>query len=269
MDTRVSRKTTRGWAKTHRGHKDIEWAESHRGCRKTEWAQTQRVHIDTKSAHKQSWQRHRRKTERGRSDTSKHSRVNRNNTSKQGRYKQSWHKYRADKDVSGCKHREWEDNMRRSGTQENSHKQWTTTSKSDRQHACIRGSMTLPSYNLYNQELFVGLDVCTNSQSQQTLIIQATRLHERKYVLTFLKGLQSGIIRGTRSLHKLAEWRNSHRNRWTFSSCAEMFFVEKSIPTNLIEKPDWRNNLNWILLPANQISETKLDNEIKIGFGKK
>ena len=47
------------------GHKDIEWAESHRVGRKTEWAQTQRVHIDTKSAHKQSWQRHRRKTERG------------------------------------------------------------------------------------------------------------------------------------------------------------------------------------------------------------
>ena len=242
MDTRVSRKTTRGWAKTHNGHKDIEWAESHIGCRKTEWAQKQRVHIDTKSAHKQSWQRHRRKTERGRSDTSQHSRVNRNNTSKQGRYKQSWHKYRADKDVSGCKHREWENNMRRSGTKEKSHKQWTTTSatatkvrqaiKSDRQH---------------------------------------TRLHQRKYDLTFLKCLQSGIIRGTRSLHKLAEWRNSHRNRWTFSNRLRNVFVrgckrKTTFSTNSIEKPDWRNNLNWIQLPANQISETKLDNKIKIGL---
>ena len=42
--------------------------------------------------------------------------------------------------------------------------------------------------------------------------------------------------------------------------------VEKSISTNLIEKHDWRNNLNRILLPANQISETKLDNKIKIGL---
>ena len=225
MDTRVSRKTTRGWAKTHRGHKDIEWAESHRGCRKTEWAQTQRVHINTKSAHKQSWQRHRRK--------------------------QSWHKYRADKDVSGCKHREWENNMRRSGTKEKSHKQWTTTSatatkvrqatKSDRQH---------------------------------------TRLHQRKYDLTFLKCLQSGIIRGTRSLHKLAEWSNSVKLAWVcprtnvidgpFQS-AEKYILwrgckRKTFSTNSIEKPDWRNNLNWIQLPANQISETKLDNKIKIGL---
>ena len=231
VDTRVSRKTTRGWAKTDRGNQNIEWAESHRECRKTEWAQTQRVHIETKSAHKQSWQRHRRKTERGRSDTSQHSRVNRNNTSKQGRYKQSWHKYRADKDVSGCKHREWENNMRRSGTKEKirhqrellQQQQKRQATKSDRQH---------------------------------------TRLHQRKYDLTFLKCLQSGIIRGTRSLHKLAEWSKSHRQCFLWRGCK----WKTTFSTNSIEKPDWRNNLNWIQLPANQISETKLDNKIKIGL---
>ena len=125
--------------------------------RKTEWAQIQRFHINAKSAHKQSWQRHRRK--------------------------QSWHKYRADKDVSGCKHREWENNMRRSGTKEKirhqrellQQQQKRQATKSDRQH---------------------------------------TRLHQRKYDLTFLKCLQSGIIRGTRSMHKLAEWSNSVKLAW-------------------------------------------------------
>jgi hypothetical protein len=203
VDTRVSRKTTRGWAKTDRGHQNIEWAESHRECRKTEWAQTQRVHIETKSAHKQSWQRHRRKTERGRSDTSQHSRVNRNNTSKQGRYKQSWHKCRADKDVSGCKHREWENNMRRSGTKEKirhqrellQQQQKRQATKSDRQH---------------------------------------TRLHQRKYDLTFLKCLQSGIIRGTRSLHKLAEWSKSHRQCFLWEGVNEKQPFQRIRLKNLI-----------------------------------
>ena len=40
----------------------------------------------------------------------------------------------------------------------------------------------------------------------------------------------------------------------------------KTFSTNSIENPDWLFNLNLILLPANQISETKLINKIKIGF---
>ena len=52
-----------------------------------------------------------------------------------------------------------------------------------------------------------------------------------------------------------------------------MFFVKRVViekpTTNSIENPDWLNNLNWILLPANQISETKLINKIKIGFLRK
>ena len=87
MDTQVSRKTTREWAKTHRGHKHIEWAQSHRGCRKTEWAQTQRVHINkrvrTSRVGRDTDERQREV------EVTQASRVNTNNTRKQGRHKQS------------------------------------------------------------------------------------------------------------------------------------------------------------------------------------
>ena len=56
MDTQVSRKTTRGWAKIHRGHKDIRvgWARAqrHRVGRKSQRLQKDRVGTNTASARK-------------------------------------------------------------------------------------------------------------------------------------------------------------------------------------------------------------------------
>ena len=104
-----------------------------------------------------------------------------------------------------------------------------------------------------------------------------TAKHQRKYDLTFLKPLRSGIVRATRSLHKLAESTNSNHNHWTFSLCCKMFlwgFIanEKPISRNSIENLIGGSNLNWnlfcdwrslLIFSANQISETKLDNKIE------
>ena len=64
--------------------------------------------------------------------------------------------------------------------------------------------------------------------------------HQSEYDLTFLKTLRLGVVRGTRSLHKLAD----HISLLTFSMCAANVFVrdyrnEKPIQQS-IENPDWR-----------------------------
>ena len=57
-----------------------------------------------------------------------------------------------------------------------------------------------------------------------TKVGQATR--QRKYDLTFLNPLRSGIVRATRSLHKLAESTNSDHNHWTFLTVLQNVFVK-------------------------------------------
>ena len=71
-------------------------------------------------------------------------------------------------------------------------------------------------------------------QQQQKSDRQHTRLHQRKYDLTFLKCLQSGIIRGTRSLHKLAEWSKSHRQCFLWEGVNEKQPFQRIRLKNLI-----------------------------------
>jgi len=253
--SRVSANTEESGHKQHKqnGHpseqkdnkrvgKDTSWAQTHRVGTKSQRVQKDRVGTNTASSHKHKecaqveWaetptrDRERSKWHKpaGSTQTTQASRVDTSRVDTNTEWIKTW----VDANTESGKII-WEDQAPKRIHTNSGQQLLQQQQKTDRQHACIRGSMTLPSYNLYNQELFVGLDVCTNSHSQQTLII---------------------ILGPFQSAEKC----------FCEESCKR-----KTFSTNSIENPDWLFNLNLILLPANQISETKLINKIKSGFWEK
>ena len=139
--------------------------------------------------------------------------------------------------------REWEHNMSR----------W----RHQKEFTLLKGSVTGLDWRLGTTE---------DKYCRATKIRQSTRLHQRKCELSFSRAL---AIRNyswdSMSAHHVLG------SSLDLSQSAEKCFCDVKMwnekpSTNSIENPDWLNNLNWILLPANQISETKLINEIKIGF---
>ena len=239
---RVGKDTS--WAQRHKsGHKDIECAQRHRVGTKSQRVQKDRVVTNAASSHthecaQAEWvetttrDRERSKWHKpaGSTQTTQASRVDTSRVDTNTEWIKTW----VDANTESGKII-WEDQAPKrihtnSGQQHQS--QTGNTLASEEVWPYLPITFTIRNYSWDS-------DVCTNSQSQQTLIIQATRLHQRKYVLTFLKCLQSGIIRGTRSLHKLAEWRNSHRN-WDLFIVCEMIFVRRGCWKINSNEFDWK-----------------------------